>query len=193
MASPSEKLAKSLEKLKKLQDRGLVAIKASDLSRMHKERLQKNGFIREVINGWYILVPNSEVIGDTTSWYTSYWAFCSRYLQDRFGDDYYLSAEQSLQLHAGNTIVPKQLLVKSKNGNNLPSELLFGTSLFLMKANLPNMAKLQVVNDIRMFDLPSSIVFSIPSFYINQAIDARAALLRISDASELLGILLDQT
>ena len=43
MVSPSEKLAQSLEVLKKLQDKGMTAIQSRDLSRTHRERLLKNG------------------------------------------------------------------------------------------------------------------------------------------------------
>lgn len=60
MATPGEKLAASLEKLKVIQDQGLDAIKASNLTRGHRERLIKNGFIREVIKGWYIAVPHDK-------------------------------------------------------------------------------------------------------------------------------------
>ena len=72
MATPGEKLAESLEKLKALQDSGIVAIKADDFSRVHKERLIKNGFIKEVIKGWYIATPHDELQGDSTSWFTSF-------------------------------------------------------------------------------------------------------------------------
>ena len=54
MATPSEKLAESLEALKELQDKGIMAIKASELSRVHRERLSKNGFLSEVMKGWYL-------------------------------------------------------------------------------------------------------------------------------------------
>jgi hypothetical protein len=54
MAKPQEKLAESLDVLKKPQDRGVVAIRAADLSRAHRERLLKNGFLQEVMKGWYI-------------------------------------------------------------------------------------------------------------------------------------------
>jgi hypothetical protein len=54
MTTPQKKLAGSLEALKALQDKGIVAIRASDLSRIHRERLLKNGFIQEVMKGWYI-------------------------------------------------------------------------------------------------------------------------------------------
>ena len=36
MAAPSEKLARSLEALKKLQDRNVVAIRSSDLERLDR-------------------------------------------------------------------------------------------------------------------------------------------------------------
>lgn len=56
MATPQEKLAQALEALKKLQDQGNTAIKTSELSRINHERLSDNGFIRQVIQGWYIIV-----------------------------------------------------------------------------------------------------------------------------------------
>ena len=60
MAKPAEKLAESLEILKTLQKSGIVAIKASDLSRVNRERLINNGFIKEVLKGWYISTPHDE-------------------------------------------------------------------------------------------------------------------------------------
>ena len=191
MATPGEKLAASLEKLKAIQDQGLDAIKASDLTRGHRERLIKNGFIREVIKGWYIAVPHDKQKGDSTFWYSSFLGFCSRYLEDRYGDDYCVSAEQSLMLHAENNSVPTQLIIRSSKGNNSPTSLLFGTSLFVMKSPLPNVAEIEEKHGIRIVNLPSSIVHSTPSIFTRQAIEVRTALLMIKDASELLTILLD--
>lgn len=191
MTTPSEKLAESLERLKELQDSGIIAIKSNDLTRIHRERLVNNGFIKEVIKGWYISTPHNEDQGDSTSWFTSFWEFCSRYLEDRYGEDYCISAEQSLMLHSGNTVVPEQLIIKSTVGNNSPTSLLFGTSLFVMKSPLPDVGEIEVKNGIRMLNLVSSIIYSTPSIFIKQAIDCRAALLMIKDSSELLNVLLD--
>src|ERR1017187_1520832 len=105
MAKPRENLAQSLEVLKKLQEKGGVAIKTSQLGRIHRERLLKNGFLKMVLKGWYISVPSDEQRGDSTSWYASYWHFCSGYLTDRYKNSYCLSAEQSLQIHSGNWAV----------------------------------------------------------------------------------------
>lgn len=191
MATPGEKLAESLEELKKLQDQGYVAIKSADLTRVHRKRLVDNGCIREVIKGWYISTPNDELQGDSTSWYTSFWEFCSRYLEDRYGNDYCISAEQSLLLYAGNNTVPKQLIIRSTKGNNLPTVLLFGTSLFAMKAEFPDVAQIVINKGVRTLNLASSIIYSTPTIYISQPIDSRTALLLITDASELLAILLE--
>jgi hypothetical protein len=191
MATPSEKLAESLEKLKELQDGEIVAIKTDDLSRTHRERLVGNGFIKEVIKGWYISKPPNENQGDSTSWFTSFWEFCSRYLDDRYKDDYCISAEQSLMLHAGNTSVPTQLIIRSTKGNNSITPLLYGTSLFVMKSLLTNSAEIETINGIRGVNLVSSIIFSSPSIFNSNPIDSRTALLMIKNSSELLNVLLD--
>lgn len=54
MATPADKLASSLEALQKLQEQGVVAIRSSALTRTNRERLTKNGFLQEVMKGWYI-------------------------------------------------------------------------------------------------------------------------------------------
>src|ERR1700722_2618162 len=109
MATPADKLAASLAVLKGLQDAGRVALRASDMSRTHRERLLKAGFIREVMKGWYIPSRPDEPAGESTSWYASFWAFSSSYLESRFEGDWCASAEQSISLHIGNWTVPRQL------------------------------------------------------------------------------------
>lgn len=191
MATPGEKLAESLEQLKALQDQGMVAIKSDKLSRVHRERLVDNGFLREAVRGWHISTPQEEQDGDTTSWYISFWKFCGQYLDDRYGNEHCLSPEQSLSLHAGNGSVPKQLLIRSPKGNNNVTNLLFGTSLITPKLAIPDQDKILEHNGIRIMDLPSAIIHSNPSVFEKSPTDARTALLMIRDASELLTILLD--
>ena len=107
MATPSEKLAESLEILKTLQDsNGAAAIKAADISRTHRERLIGNGFLQEVMKGWYIPTKPGEQPGSSTAWYASFWNFCATYLKARFSNNWSLSPEQSLLIHAGNWTVP---------------------------------------------------------------------------------------
>ncbi len=191
MAKPNEKLAESLELLKQLQDRDMTAIKTSELSRVHRGRLLKAGFLKEVVKGWYILASADEQDGDSTSWYASYWHFCSRYLVERLGDSYWISADQSLQFHAGNHSVPTQLIVKSPKGSNSNTPLPYGTSLFSMISQLPSAAEIVIVDNIRMLSLTSSLIHCSTAMFTRNSTDVRAALALIKNSSEILRPLLD--
>ncbi len=190
MATPGKKTAESLEVLKKLQDKGKVAIKTADLSRVHRERLVKNNFLKEVAKGWYMVIPPDEAEGDSTSWYASYWAFCAEYLHDRFGDAWCLSPEQSLLLHTGNRTIPLQLIVRSTDGPNGVTPLPYNTSLFTMKSPLPETAEITTSDGLRMLTLPAALVHCTALMFEKNKTDTRAALSVIRDASEVLGILL---
>ena len=191
MATPQEKLAEALEALKALQDGGTVAIRSTDLSRLHRERLLKNGFLQEVMKGWYIPARPDETAGESTAWYAAFWPFCAAYLQTRFDDEWCLSPEQSLALHAGNQTVPRQLGVRAPKGGNKPTALPFGTSLFDIRASLPANRDTTEKNGLRLYALPAALIEVSPAFFQHHAVDARAALASIQDASEVLGLLLE--
>jgi hypothetical protein len=191
MATPQEKLAESLEALRELQDRGVVAIRAADLKRTHRERLLKNGFLQEVMKGWYIAARPDAPAGESTAWYASFWGFCAAYLRERFGSSWCLSPEQSLSLHAGNRAVPPQLLVRAPTGGNKPTALPYGTSLLDIRAAVPEEKDIEEIDGLRLFSLPAALSASSPGFFAGNPTDARAALATIRDASELLGRLLE--
>lgn len=191
MATPSEKLATSLSELRVLQEKGIVAIKGSSLTRTHKERLLQNGFIKEVYKGWYMITPPNETKGDSTSWYSSYWSFCTQVLEDMYGDDWCISPEQSLLLHAGNSAIPQQLIVKSPAASNNKTDLQYGTSLFHIKSPLPARNEIIIIDGVRMLSLPASLIQASPNTFIQNSTDARTALSMVEDASQLLAILLD--
>ena len=191
MASPPEKLAESLKALKVLQDLNIVAIRSGDLSRTHRERLLKNGFLRNVMKGWYVPSNPDERVGESTGWYASFWDFCAAYLELRFASDWCLSPEQSLFLHAGNRTVPQQLQVRTPKGSNKPTSLPHSTSLMDVKLALPKATHRQEVNGLRIYTLPASLVFAGPGLFRRNSTDARTALAMIQDASDVLTILLD--
>lgn len=194
MATPGEKLADSLKELRQLQDdETIVAIKSSELSRTHRERLSKNGFLKEVSKGWYIVANPEDRQGDSTSWYTSYWNFCSRYLEDKYKSEYCVSPEQSLLLHVGNTVVPEQLITKSPYGPNKVIPLLHDTSLLELKAELPNKNNLDKINGVRVFNLEHSLINMQPVMFKTNVIDVISALYMIKDASQILAPLLDRS
>lgn len=189
MPTPQEKLADSLSKLKELQDDGRIAIRSRDLPRTHRERLSNNGFLQEVIKGWYIASNPSDTVGETTPWYSSFWNFCVDYLSERFEDDWCLSPEQSILIHVGNRTVPPQLQVRSPGARNKPTQLLHGTSVFDVKLKLPE--SVDIVEGLRVFKLPQALVDAVPRFFRQHPTDARAALATFRDTSRLLGILLE--
>lgn len=191
MAAPSEKLAESLEALRKLQDRGVVAIRSADLSRTHRERLLRGGFLHEVMKGWYIPARHNQTADESTTWYTSFWDFCAAYLNHRFGEDWCISPEQSVLLHVGNRTVPQQLLVHSPKGGNKPTALPHNTSLFDVRYALPDKGNIVEMNGLRLFALPAALVACGQGFFQQKATDARAALAMIRDASDVLAVLLN--
>lgn len=192
MAAPSEKLARSLEALEALQDRGVVAIRSSDLVRTDWERLTANGFLLPVIKGWYVPARPDETAGESTAWYASFWDFCASYLNERFGKNWCLSPEQSLLSHAGNRAVPRQLLVRAPKGDNKITNLLHGTSLLSVRLGMPEEKDIDVTGEgLRLYALAPALIDCPPALFQQNPTDLRAALAMIRDASELLAKLLD--
>ena len=192
MATPAEKLADSLVELKKLQnDKGIAIIKADDLSRTHKERLLNNGFIREVIKGWYISCASNEKQGITTSWYVSFWMFIASYIDTRFGRDWCISPEQSLSIHSGNLMVPTQLLIRSPKASNNRVNLLHGSSVFDSKVEIPPQKDRKEIEGLQVYSLEAGLVAVGADFYSRHPTDARTCLAMVKDASDVLTKLLD--
>src|SRR5262252_9314344 len=192
MATPSEKLAESLELLHKLQNvNGAAAIRAKDMPRTHRERLKANGFLREVMKGWYVPSRPDEREGYSTAWYALFWRFAAVYLETRFRKNWSLSPEQSLSIRGGNWTVPRQLVVRSPRGGNKVVPLPHGTSLLDIRAALPGPADREENEGLRNFSLESALIECSPQYYANHATDVRAAMAMIRDASGLLAKLLD--
>ena len=191
MATPSEKLAQSLEVLKELQDQGKVAIRSADLSRVHRERLLKNGFLQEVMKGWYIPSKPDEGADESTVWYTSFWNFCSAYLNQRFEKDWCLSPDQSLLFLIGDRTVPRQLSVRSSKGRNKVTELPYNTSLLDMRVPMPSKDNIEKAEGLRIYSLSAALTNCSPGFYKQNPTNARVALYMVTDASIILPILLE--
>jgi hypothetical protein len=191
VASPANKLAVSLAILKAIQDAGRVAIRASDMTRTHRTRLAKAGFIREVMKGWYIPSRPDEPAGESTFWYASFWAFCASYLESRFAEDWCVSPEQSISLHIGNWTVPRQLLARSPRGNNKPTGLVHDTSIFDIRLDLPAHADREVKDGMRAYTLPAALLGCSQAQFAARPTEMRAALAMIPDASDLLDRLLE--
>ena len=191
MATPAEKLADSLRELHRLQKEGQIAIRSNELSRTHRERLSNAGYLTEVLRGWYIPTRPDQPPGESTPWYASFWQFCAKYLDERFGQDWCLSPEQSILILTGNRNVPKQLLIRAVKGSNNKTDFPHGTSLFDLKLKIPEANQITVVDGLRLFSLPYALINCGEAFFTQNPIEARAALATFASPSDILSPLLD--
>lgn len=192
MATPNEKLAASLAQLQELQKGGRRVFRSQELGRAHRERLLRQSFVHEVMKGWLISASPGAEPRDSTAWFASFWEFCARYARARFGERWHLSPEQSLLLHAENTVIPRQVVLYAPKGTNNTVELLFATSLYdLKQKQMPPEADLMDREGLRLF-APAAALIRVPdAFFQRYPVEAQVALAGIRDASDVLGRLLD--
>ena len=164
--SSPQKLLTAALKAARLAARNDI-LKSSEIDRKHRERLVKDGFVTEIIKGWNLL-STPEGSGSSAAWFGGFWAFLQYYLVDRFGPNgFCLSAEASLNLHAGDTAIPKQIVVWTKKGSNKPLNLLHDTSIFLStnKYNFPK--DIEKWNGINIMPLPAALSRIAPVYFRN--------------------------
>ena len=179
--------------LKAYQDahgENLVIHGADTLGRIHTERLVDSGYLKMVIKGWYIpCSPGSE--GDSTVWYVSYWHFIVAYLNNKFGEDWCLSAEQSLRFYSGCSVVPNQLIVRSPAGANNDCPLLFGTSVLDIKASLPSSIEKEPRYGLHLYPLANALLVVAPDYYRHYPLEARTCLASLRDVTTVVAVALD--
>jgi len=190
MADPNHKLAESLEILQKVQQQSGSAIKTDQISRTHRERLVKNNFLTKVTKKWFIINNPNQKKGDTTGWYTSFWEFCRSYLEERYGKEYYLSAEQSIMLHAGATAIPHQLIIRSPKAPNKTIQLLHGTSMYIMKSDMPDEIEIEPTTKLQIQSKEDALVNMSPVMFDQNSLEIKTILASLRDSSKLLSILL---
>lgn len=195
MATPNEKLASSLEILKSLQDQGLSIFQVSTqptLTRVHRERLQKTGFIQPIINGWYIISNPADNAGDSTRWYAHMDGFVAAYATSRFGNRWQVPAELSLLKHSGSMSVNRQVQLHAPSANNQPLALPHGCSLFMYRVKPESLApgRLPDASGLLLMPLPDALIQVSPSFFHTHELAAHIAARRV-DISQLIAQLLD--
>lgn len=185
MASFETLLATSLERARQAAQDNIV--QSGDLSRTHRERLLKAGWLTPVIRGWYILGhPDDQ--GKSTRWFASYWDFISQYLNKRFGADYCLSAEASLDFHLDKNTLPPQLVVMTATGGSNRVELLHQTSLSIYEtAELPS--NREILLGIQTLPLAAALCRSSSALFSHEPLKAEIAL-RMVEPTDLVRILL---
>jgi len=193
MATLQERLAESLKELQKLQNKnGLAVIKSANISRTHLGRLVKNGFIQEVMKGWYISSRPDSTPGDSTNWYTSFWFFISEYANTRFGNEWCLSADQSLAFYSGNRTVPKQVIIRTSKGASNIVNLLHDTSILYFQASIANPISKEPKLGLNIYSLAEALIECSPVFFRSDSVSARTCLSMVSDVGDILKIVLEK-
>ena len=191
MATPNEKLAISLEVLRKLQGDSGNILKSKELSRTHRERLQRTGFLKDVIAGWLVVTRPDDRPGDSTYWYASFWEFCQRYCNDKFDDNWCLSPEQSLLWHAESPAVPIQVVVWSPKASGNNRALPFQTSIYDLKKDLPSYEDLERKDGIPVLTIEAALIKVTETFFKNNSLEAQIVLGSMRSITPLLAKLLD--
>jgi hypothetical protein len=188
MAIPSHQLlAKSLKIAKNNSNKGILRTK--DIPKVHLERLVRSGWLVSILRGWYILKQPVVKEGESTGWYSSFWDFVGIYFSSRFGEDYCLSANDSISVHLGSTIIPKQLLVIVKKGGSSMIQLPFETSLMIYQETKAFPELITLVNGIRVMPLTMALQRISVLFFQKHPNDAIIAL-KIVNPVELAQVLL---
>jgi hypothetical protein len=191
VATQEQKLDSSLARLQGLAKGGRVVFAAREMGRVHRDRLIAAGHLQRIIGGWLLRTRPGRDESDGTAWWAAYWTFCGAYCESRFESRWHLSAEQSLLLHVGDTVVPASLVVCASRGQNNHLELLHGTMLYdLREANQPPAEDLVVRDGLRLYTLDAALVKVPEAFYVAHPLEAQLALRAVPDASGLLRRLL---
>ena len=179
---PNERLARHLKAATAVARESVV--RGKDLTQRQREFLSRAGCLIEIMKGWYLLAPPGVDAGDTTLWHGNFWAFLAFYLEERFGEDYCVSAESSLDLWVGQTRTPAQVIIITREGGNNRIELAFGTSLLTYRdeARLPN----QLVKFRGLNVMPPGMALArvSPAFFEKDRASAEI-LLRMTDEQEI--------
>lgn len=195
MVAPNEKLADSLKVLQALQDQGIRVFRPSltpSLTRTHRERLVQAGFLKQIIQGWYLANNPEDADGDSTHWYANMEIFVAAYADSRFDDDWQLSAELSVLKHSGHTSIAKQLQLQSPKANNQMQELPHGCSLFLYRIPESQLvaSRARDASGLQLMPLPDALIRVSPTFFVQHEMAAQIAMRQV-EISLLIARLLD--
>lgn len=189
MAQPFHKLlAASLRNAKKAADHQII--KSEQLSRIDRERLIKADCLQKIVRGWYLFCTPGTDQGESTLWYASFWDFVRLYLTERFGKDYCLTPEASLDLYLGKNYLPSQIVIITKSGGTAILKLPHNTSLLMYqdKKNFPK--DINTVQGINVLSFEYALVKITDRFYQKSPEEVEIALSMLESPEKILRFLL---
>ena len=163
--------------LKRVKSKALGnVVRGADIERRDRTLLQQGGFLVEIIRGWYAFCTPDSDTGDTSFWHAHYWGFVSAYLHHRFQESYCLSSEASMDLWAGNTRTPDQLIVMASHGGSSVLQLPNRASLLVYADAKKLPAETMQMNGVSVMPLALALTRVGPSYFLKSPIDAEICL-----------------
>ncbi|MGL1958408.1 MAG: Fic family protein [Colwellia sp.] len=179
-----EKLAEALA------NAGSVAIgnilNSNSISPKERSLLTKHGYLKKIIRSWYLLDADllAESAGESALWFESIWSFIGQYLEDKFGSDYHLSPEASLDLLTGNNALPTQIIAFTKDSTPINVSLPNGMSLLILGTPKEPYQKIFYKNSVYTHSLESALVECTPKIYTSNPVSVQLAI-KSADSNKL--------
>ena len=174
-------LAGALQRVEVTAKHGVV--KSAKISRRDRELLIKAGYLKEILMGWYLLAVPTMKKGESTLWFGVFWDFISLYLEDRLANDYCLSAESSIEVHLGTTVIPGQIVINTTKPIRAIVKFPFETSAVIYPKSLP--ANKELVRGVQVMSLVDALCQIAPAFFENRPRDAEIALRSVKTVSDI--------
>jgi len=92
----NEKLVDALREAAMIRAGNIV--NSRNLKPTSRTLLVSEGYLKPIIRGWYLFDADVSVVktGESALWYQSIWQFIGQYLNESYGDDYWLNPEASI-------------------------------------------------------------------------------------------------
>lgn len=190
MSNPKE-ISQALKRVHQASKKNKAPILRSEqILREDRELLLRTHWLQEIIKGWYLLIRPDALPGDSTVWYASFWDFLRLYLENIYDYNFCLSAESSLKLLLGDSIIPSQVVVIAKKAGGVTQTLPFETSVLVYADpdNIPT--ETTKVRGLQVMTLPYAICRLTPGFFRDNPEEAQVALQSIQNPEDLLEVII---
>ncbi|MGB6135956.1 MAG: Fic family protein [Shewanella sp.] len=171
----NEKLVDALREAATIRAGNIV--NSRNLKPTSRTLLVSEGYLKPIIRGWYLFDADVSVVktGESALWYQSIWQFIGLYLNESYGDDYWLNPEASIDIHTANNSLPRQLVVFTSQGKTrnilLPNDM----SLMVIKTS-EKPSEIMELNGVQVLKLEFALAGLAPSIYRSNPLAVQIAL-----------------
>lgn len=153
------------------------------------EKLLAIGCLKEVLDGWYIIRVTPDSCGPA-DWCRAYWHFVVAYLNDKFGDDWCLSPDCSLDFYSERTLIPDQLIVRSGKADGKIVRLPYDSSILEVKADCPEEVERDSKYGVHLYPLQQALLMASKDYYKTHPIEGCVCLAMLTNTAMVIDLAL---